>query len=88
LKLALVAGSPVYQGPLVKLAGPQRLEATGWHAAKAGAAPSPVLPAIRDYFIYRSQRAGLLWIYSERAAVLSTAGANAWQQWYLHGFFA
>ena len=88
LKLALVAGSPVYQGALVKLAGPQRLEATGWHAAKAKVASSPVLPAIRDYFIYRSQRAGLLWIYSERVVLLSSAGRNAWQQWYLHGFFA
>jgi protein ImuB len=30
LKLATQAGAPLYLGPLVKLAGPQRLEATGW----------------------------------------------------------
>jgi len=88
LKLVLVAGSPVYQGALVRLAGPQRLEATGWHAASAGATPSSVQPAIRDYFIYRSQRAGLLWIYSERGVAPAAANSNAWQQWYLHGFFA
>jgi len=88
LKLALVAGSPVYQGALVRLAGPQRLEATGWHVSNSGAASSPLPPAIRDYFIYRSQRAGLLWIYSERLAAPAAASPNAWQQWYLHGFFA
>jgi protein ImuB len=88
LKLVLVAGSPVYQGALVRLAGPQRLEATGWHAANAGATPSPVPPAIRDYFIYRSQRAGLLWIYSERGALPASTTSNTLQQWYLHGFFA
>ena len=88
LKLVLVAGSPVYQGPLVRLAGPQRLEATGWHAASAGAASGPVPLAIRDYFIYRSQRAGLLWIYSERLALPAQSTANTLQQWYLHGVFA
>jgi protein ImuB len=92
LRLTLVAGSPVYQGPLVRLAGPQRLEATGWHAAGAASGSAP--PAIRDYFIYRSQRAGLLWIYSERQALetLQTqpapATASALKHWYLHGFFA
>jgi protein ImuB len=89
LHLAAVAGRPVYQGPLVRLAGPQRLEATGWlmrHDPASGSATKPVLPAIRDYFIYRSQQAGLLWIYSERLAVTpESAGQRAW---YLHGFFA
>ena len=89
LRLAAVTGSPVYQGPLVRLAGPQRLEATGWlmgHDPASGNATKPVLPAIRDYFIYRSQQAGLLWIYSERLAVTpESAGQRAW---YLHGFFA
>ena len=89
LRLAAVTGRPVYQGPLVRLAGPQRLEATGWlmgHDPASGNATKPVLPAIRDYFIYRSQQAGLLWIYSERLAVTpESAGQRAW---YLHGFFA
>ena len=89
LRLAAVTGRPVYQGPLVRLAGPQRLEATGWlmgHDPASGNATKPILPAIRDYFIYRSQQAGLLWIYSERLAVTpESAGQRAW---YLHGFFA
>ena len=89
LRLAAVAGRPVYQGPLVRLAGPQRLEATGWlmrHDPASGSNPTAILPAIRDYFIYRSQQAGLLWIYSERLAVTpESAGQRAW---YLHGFFA
>ena len=81
----------MYQGPLIKLAGPQRLEATGWHIASPHGLACSIPPAIRDYFIYRSQRAGLLWIYSDRQA-LQAQGAqissNARQQWYLHGFFA
>ena len=89
LRLAAVAGRPVYQGPLVRLAGPQRLEVTGWlmrHDPASGSHPTAILPAIRDYFIYRSQQAGLLWIYSERLAVTpESAGQRAW---YLHGFFA
>ena len=92
LRLALVSGSPVYQGPLVKLAGPQRLEATGWCPVSGKATPhAAVAPAIRDYFIYRSQRAGLLWIYSDRQVaqvVDAQSSLNAQQQWYLHGFFA
>ena len=88
LKLASKAGAPQYQGPLVKLAGPQRLEATGWlMSGKADQADIP--PALRDYFIYRSSQGVLLWIYSERLAL---AGQNArqsdWHDWYLQGVFA
>ena len=89
LRLAAVAGRPVYQGPLVRLAGPQRLEACGWlmrHDPASGNTTKPVLPAIRDYFIYRSQQAGLLWIYSERLAVTPPAAEQ--RAWYLHGVFA
>ena len=48
---------PQFHGPLVLLVGPQRLEA-GWLEGEA--------PALRDYFIARSQRHGLLWIYCDR----------------------
>ena len=71
LQLTVRAQSPHYYGPLVLLAGPQRLE-TGW---LQGA------PALRDYFIARSERAGLLWIYRERLS-------HTHPQWYLHGVFA
>jgi len=89
LKLAVSGDSPVYQGRLVRLAGPQRLEATGWlMAGDAGAADGArcVPPAIRDYFIYRNPHASLLWIYSERLPVSAPRGQT--RAWYLHGFFA
>ncbi|MDW5444321.1 DNA polymerase Y family protein [Polaromonas sp. SM01] len=91
LRLQALRDSPVYQGPLVRLAGPQRLEASGWLMANdvEGARGKP--PAIRDYFIYRSQQGSLLWIYSERLAVGAPAAEppQAWSHaWYLHGFFA
>ena len=84
-----VRARAAYQGPLVRLVGPQRLEATGWlmrHDPVSGSNPTAILPAIRDYFIYRSQQAGLLWIYSERLAVAPESAAQ--RAWYLHGFFA
>lgn len=90
LRLAVAGDSPVYQGPLVRLAGPQRLEATGWLIAgdKPGD-PRSHAPAIRDYFIYRSRQGGLLWIYSERLPVgMPQAGQGQARAWYLHGFFA
>jgi protein ImuB len=97
LRLAVAGDSPVYQGRLVRLAGPQRLEATGWLMAgdkagnkagdTAGVRGKP--PAIRDYFIYRSLQAGLLWIYSERLPVGAPQAVNGQTRaWYLHGFFA
>lgn len=91
VRLAAVGDSPVYQGPLVRLAGPQRLEANGWLMAgeragdEAGGRAKPA--AIRDYFIYRSQQGGLLWVFSERLPV-QARGAVRRQAWYLHGFFA
>jgi protein ImuB len=55
---------------LTLLAGPQRLE-VGWLEGEA---------ALRDYYVARSVKAGLLWVYRERL------GAQAF--WYLHGIFA
>jgi protein ImuB len=92
LRLAMQGDRPVYQGRLLRLAGPQRLEASGWLMAgdKAGERSKP--PAIRDYFIYRSEQAGLLWIYRERLPVAAPPAlleqSHAGQAWYLHGFFA
>jgi protein ImuB len=95
LKLAVAGDSPVYQGRLQRLAGPQRLEATGWLAPSEGAyqahAERQVPPAMRDYYIYRSEQGSLLWIYSVRLA-LPAAPARvsrpARHDWFLHGFFA
>ena len=81
LRLEVRGEKPHYHGPLRLLAGPQRLE-TGWWDEKAG-------PALRDYFIARSEEAGLLWVFRER---LNSRG-SAWDavasvRWYLHGVFA
>jgi protein ImuB len=84
IHLATFGNSPVYQGKLQRLAGPQRLEATGW-LMKSHQADKP--PAIRDYFIYRNQQGALLWVYSERLAVAPATSVKP-RAWYLHGFFA
>ncbi len=82
LKLTNKAGAPLHQGALVKLAGPQRLEATGWLLADG----ADIAPALRDYFIYRSSQGVLLWIYSERLALATQDAAQ--REWYLQGVFA
>lgn len=71
-RLATRQDRPLYRGPLQQLAGPQRIE-TGWWEAGGGQQ--------RDYFLFHSLEAGLLWIYTER---LSTDE----QGWFLHGVFA
>lgn len=90
LKLATAGNNPVYQGKLHRLAGPQRLEAAEWLLAGSEAARGAGLSekpwALRDYFIYRSQQGGLLWVYSERLG--ATPESAPQRAWYLHGFFA
>ena len=70
---------PQFHGPLALLAGPQRLEA-GWLENE--------VPALRDYFVARSQRHGLLWIYCDRLGGKEGQGTKNAAQWYLHGVFA
>ena len=70
LRLTVHQGLPQHQGPLTLLTGPQRLEA-GWLEGEA---------ALRDYYVARSAKAGLLWVYRERLGVQAF--------WYLHGIFA
>jgi len=78
LRLAARDHRPHYCGPLVLLAGPQRLEANGWGDAGC---------ALRDYFLARSEQGGLLWIYRERLTG-KAAGFGDDSNWYLHGLFA
>ena len=79
----------MYQGPLIKLAGPQRLEATGWLISKE-AEQQDIAPALRDYFIYYSSQGTLLWIYSERLVMANSDKAqdHVQREWYLQGVFA
>lgn len=81
--LHLQGDRPCYQGPLALLVGPQRLELAGWMLADPGPGGErrAQTPVLRDYFIARSARAGLLWIYRERQPRAQAA-------WFLHGLFA
>jgi protein ImuB len=82
LQLEVRGEKPQYQGPLRLLAGPQRLE-TGWWDADAPG------PALRDYFVARSDEGGLLWVYRERLAARSGGDAeSAPVRWFLHGIYA
>jgi protein ImuB len=74
---------PHYRGPLQRLTRAQRIEAGWWDAHQTVPAAEPHQAALRDYFIARSEQAGLLWIYCERP----TAGQDA-VRWFLHGVFA
>lgn len=76
-RLRMQADRPLYHGELRLLAGPQRLETSGWAAQADGPAEGS---AQRDYFIARSEQAGLLWIYRERPT-----GGRLATAWYLHG---
>jgi protein ImuB len=82
LRLEVRGEKPHYQGPLRLLAGPQRLE-TGWWDSQPQATVS------RDYFIARSEGAGLLWVYRERLARGSGGDADtAPVRWFLQGIYA
>jgi protein ImuB len=69
---------PLYQGPLLMLAGPERLESGWWSLLSAAETEGEEL-AQRDYFVARSPQAGLLWVYRRRSA-----GEPAW---YLQGMY-
>jgi len=87
LKLAVRQDRPLYQGPLTLLVGPQRLEAGWWGI---GAAAHSVV-TLRDYFVARSEQAGLLWIYRERLAanrqLVEQPSERSGSHWYLQGLF-
>ena len=67
--LASRDGTPDYQGPLTLLQGPERIEAGWWDGRPAG----------RDYYVARSRRGELLWVYRDHLTV---------PEWFLHGVFA
>ena len=76
LRLQVRGDQPCYQGPLQLLTRARRIESNWWE-------PQDSEPVLRDYFIARSEQAGLLWIYRER---LSHDQEHA--QWFLHGLYA
>lgn len=80
LRLATRSERPMYQGPLLMLAGPHRVEGGWWdRAVVAGQAESRNVA--RDYWVALSEHAGLLWVFQTRLA-------NDEAAWFLHGTFA
>ena len=76
LRLQVKGDKPFYQGALQLLTRARRIEAAWWD-------PSDSEPVLRDYFIARSESAGLLWVYRERLAEDQDRA-----QWFLHGVYA
>ncbi|HZY19533.1 MAG TPA: DNA polymerase Y family protein [Ramlibacter sp.] len=80
LRLRMQGETPVFGGPLRRLARLYRLETAWWQEEG---------PALRDYFVARSPQAGLVWIYRERPRQLAEDLARAGQfAWYLQGLYA
>jgi protein ImuB len=80
LRLEVHRDTPHFHGPLRLLTRAHRIEAAWWDAHCQGM-------ALRDYFIARSEEAGLLWVYCERPASLAD-GATAQARWFLQGLYA
>jgi protein ImuB len=71
---------PYYGGPLRRLTRLYRVETGWWEDGR---------PALRDYFIARSEEAGLVWIYRERPQQLTRGLEQARNfRWYLQGLYA
>ncbi len=73
LRLGQYRDQPEYMGALHLIAGPQRVEGGWWDGADGHVQ--------RDYFVYRSEQAGLLWLFHQRLSVDESA-------WFLHGVYA
>jgi len=83
LRLALRMGQPLYQGPLLLLAGPHRIEGGWWAGDSSSDSPAGGRPGVttRDYWIALTERGAALWLFQTRLA--GEAG-----HWFLHGHFA
>src|SRR5574337_309524 len=76
--LAMQGDRPLHGGaPLERLTRLHRVETGWWEAAGR--------PVRRDYFIARSARAGLVWIYREQGP--GTAPGSTVLRWYLQGVY-
>ena len=73
LRLDQRRDQPEYLGALHLIAGPQRVEGGWWDGGDGHIQ--------RDYFVYRSPVAGLLWLFQQRLSADETG-------WFLHGVFA
>ncbi|MBG9386525.1 DNA polymerase Y family protein [Caenimonas aquaedulcis] len=78
LALEVKRDVPHYFGPLRRLTRLYRIETGWWEDGE---------PALRDYFIARSEKAGLVWIYRERPLSRTLEHATSFR-WYLQGLYA
>ncbi|WP_255440320.1 Y-family DNA polymerase [Caenimonas sedimenti] len=81
LKLAVRGDRPLYQGPLVLLSGPHRVEGGWWHRIADAEGKDQEQNVLRDYWVALSEHAGVLWVYQTRLA-------NDRSAWFLQGVFA
>ena len=81
LKLAMLENRPIYQGPLLLLLGPDRVEGGWWHRTESSQGSSQSRDVQRDYWVALSVHAGALWIFQQRLDAENAA-------WFLHGHFA
>lgn len=79
VKLTVRNERPYYQGPLIPIVGPERVEG-GWWCRLPGTSMG-TQHAEREYWTVQSEIAGTLWIFSTR----QESGEPAW---FLHGVFA
>ena len=80
IRLATRNERPLYQGLLLLLAGPHRVEG-GWWDRTTEDGEQRTRNVTRDYWVALSEHAGLLWVFQTRLANDETA-------WFLHGIFA
>lgn len=73
LRLEVKGDTAYYGGPLKTVARLYRVETAWWEEGG---------PALRDYFIARSDEVGLVWIFRERL------GQSQQARWYLQGLYA
>lgn len=81
MRLAVANDRPMYQGPLQLVVGPHRVEGGWWHRTDGPGGAQAIQNVQRDYWVAKSQHAGILWIFQERLA-------HDHIHWYLHGVFA
>ncbi|MDB5954063.1 DNA polymerase Y family protein [Ramlibacter sp.] len=81
LKLAVREDRPLYQGALLLLSGPHRVEGGWWHRRPDASGAQQAQTVVRDYWVAVSEHAGVLWIFQTRLEKDRTA-------WFLQGVFA
>jgi protein ImuB len=80
LRLATRGDRPMYQGVLLLLAGPHRVEGGWWDRTEVDG-NAQTRNVARDYWVALSEHAGVLWVFQTRLADDEAA-------WFLHGTFA